>query len=95
MDNINSLAPLGQMLVAGGVQAVLAVHAPLPKQELLTFTEAFFGDLLRTGIIDTAVMAARQGIYKPGDWAWSFPVLYLRTSDAVLFQPFLAPSSWS
>jgi hypothetical protein len=95
VDNTNSLALLGQMLVAGGVQAVLAVHAPLPKQELLNFTEGFFDDLLRTGIVDTAVMAARRRIYKPGDWSWTFPVLYLRAPDAVLFEPFLATSSRS
>jgi len=91
VDNINSLALLGQMLVGAGVQAVVAVHAPLPKDQLLRFTEGFFDDLLRTGIVDTAVMAARQSIYKPGEWTWTYPVLYLGSSDAVLFEPF----SWS
>jgi hypothetical protein len=95
VDNVNTLAPLCQMLVAAGVQAVVAVRAPLPKEELLKFTEGFFDNLLRTGVVDTAVMAARQKIYKPGDWAWTFPVLYLCAPDAVLFEPFLTSSSRS
>ena len=32
-------------------------------------------------------MSARQEIYKQADWAWTYPILYLRAPDAVLFQP--------
>jgi hypothetical protein len=33
VDSSNTIAPLGQLLVAAGVQAVVAVHAPLPKSD--------------------------------------------------------------
>ena len=89
MDPAHSLAPLGQKLVSAGVQAVVAVRAPLPKADLLQFTETFFGQLARGGIVDTAICAARRAIYRETpDWVWTYPILYLRAPDAMLFEPF-------
>ncbi len=87
IESQNTLAPLGQTLVEAGVQAVLAIHAPLPQSDLLQFTKIFFENLVRKGVVDMAVMSARQQIFREKDWAWTYPVLYLRAQDAILFQP--------
>lgn len=76
------LAPL---LIQKGVQAVLAVQAPIRAERLRLFVERFYAGLLQNGNIDQAVADARVAIYKSDEWDWSFPVLFVRTFEPRMF----------
>jgi hypothetical protein len=87
VDFYHSLSTLGRRLVESGTQAAVALQAPMAEQGFENFIPQFFEVLGRRGVIDEAMMLARSRIYEPGHWSWSFPVLYMSTPDAVLFQP--------
>jgi hypothetical protein len=87
VDFYHSLSTLGRHLVEAVVQAAVALQAPIVEQSIETFSTQFFDALGRRGVIDEAMMLARSRIYEPGQWPWSFPVLYMSTPDAILFQP--------
>ena len=82
-----ALVRLAPMLIEAGVQAVVAVQAPIDNQKLWLFIERFYNVLIRTGVIDMAMAEARTRIYSPDSWEWAFPVLYMRTPGAQLFHP--------
>ncbi len=82
-----TLVRLAPMLIEAGVQAVVAVQAPIDNEKLWLFIERFYNVLIRTGVIDMAMAEARARIYSPDSWEWAFPVLYMRTPDAHLFHP--------
>src|SRR6185369_14063573 len=82
-----TLVRLAPMLIEAGVQAVVAVQAPMDNHKLWLFIERFYNVLIRTGVIDMAMAEARTRIYSPEQWEWAFPVLYMRTPDAQLFHP--------
>jgi hypothetical protein len=85
-----SLSTLARPLVESGVQASVALHAPIEEEKLVEFATQFFSVLTRQGVIDEAVASARRRIHEPynkKDWTFTYPVLYMRTADAVLFQP--------
>jgi len=83
-----SLPMLGRALVESGVQASVALQGLIEPERALAFSAHFFAVLTRKGVIDEAVSSARARIYDQGpDWCWTFPVLYMKTPDAVLFQP--------
>ena len=78
---------LAPVFVQAGCQAAVAVQASIRKDRLHRFTESFYAVLIRTGVIDVALALARAEVYEPGDWEWTYPVLYMGTSDAQLFRP--------
>jgi hypothetical protein len=78
-------ASLAPALLEAGVQAVVTVP---DGPTLEGFTRQFYEVLLQTGAIDVAVAVARSAIHVPGQWDWAYPVLYLRSAEAQLFQPF-------
>jgi hypothetical protein len=78
---------LVRKILETGVRAVVAIQDPMPAELLYRFGDRFFAALLETGAIDVAMAEARAKIYEPAEWAWTYPVLTMRTRDAVLFQP--------
>jgi hypothetical protein len=78
---------LVRKILETGVRAVIAIQDPMPAELLYRFGDRFFAALLATGAIDVAMAEARAKIYEPGEWEWTYPVLTMRTRDAVLFQP--------
>jgi hypothetical protein len=78
---------LVRKMLETGVRAVIAIQAPMEAGLQNRFSDHFFTALLKTGAIDVAVTAARAKIHEPREWAWTYPVLTMRTRDAVLFQP--------
>ena len=78
---------LVRKILETGVRAVIAIQDPMPAELLYRFGDRFFAALLETGAIDVAMAEARAKIYEPAEWAWTYPVLTMRTRDAVLFQP--------
>jgi hypothetical protein len=78
---------LVRKILETGVRAVIAIESPMEAGLQNHFCDRFFAALLDTGAIDVAMAEARAKIYEPGEWEWTYPVLTMRTRDAVLFQP--------
>lgn len=72
----DALAALGPQLARAGVPAVLAMQGRLSVGSNARFQAAFFGELMRDGLVDRAVSIARHAIHQEPDW-W-MPVLYTR-----------------
>jgi HEAT repeat protein len=70
-----------------GVPAVLAMQRLVEISLARTFTYHLSDRLLRHGIIDVAVSAARRLVQQAGSMGWSTPVLYMRNSNGRLFSP--------
>lgn len=81
-------------LVREGVLAVAAVLEDMTARSLRTLSERFYDVLVRTGVVDVAMMEARRAIFDtdPDGPHWSSPVLFSRTMDNRLFQPLTAPN---
>ncbi len=82
-----TLVSLAQMLIEAGVQAIVTIQPPISGADMLRFTERFYSVLMNTGVIDVAMAEARTEIYRPENWEWTYPVLYMRMTDGQLFQP--------
>ena len=84
-------------LVAGAaIPAVVAMQYPVRNSAAVTFASAFYTAVAAGLSVDEAVWSGRIALLDPDDLSasWGIPVLYLRSSDGVLF-PRLAerPSS--
>jgi hypothetical protein len=83
--SLNSLA--ARMMTDGGVPAVLAMQRLVEIAVARSFTFDLSEHLLRDGMIDTAVNAARYRIFESDTVSWTTPVLYMRHADGRLFTP--------
>jgi hypothetical protein len=75
------------LLAQSGVPAVLAMQRLIEISMARTFTYYLGEQLLRDGVIDAAVNNARRRVYKPENFNWSTPVLYMRNPSGRLFTP--------
>ncbi|MEI7769804.1 MAG: CHAT domain-containing protein [Chloroflexales bacterium] len=82
---MNSLA--AQLVIGGGVPAVLAMQRMVEITLARRFTYHLSEHLLRGGVIDVAVNTARRRVFTPNDIGWSTPTLYMRYADGRLFTP--------
>lgn len=85
-QNGKVLIRLASLLIRAGVQAVVAIQAPIEPELLRRFTERFYEVLIRTGTIDVAMAEARESIFNPTSWQWTYPVLFTRTEDTQIYQ---------
>jgi hypothetical protein len=75
-------------LVAGAaIPAVVAMQYPVRNSAAVAFASAFYAAIAAGLSVDEAVCAGRLALLDPEDLSasWGIPVLYLRSSDAVLF----------
>jgi tetratricopeptide (TPR) repeat protein len=80
-------------LVMKGILAVVAMQFPISDGAAIAFTKRVY-ELLAQGFpIDAAAAEGRQSIIlnESGSMEWATPVLFMRTSDGVLFVPRKAP----
>lgn len=70
-----------------GVPAVLAMRRLVEVTLARNFTHLLSEHLLRHGVIDVAVNAARLRVYDADDLGWTTPVLYMHRRDGRLFLP--------
>ena len=77
---------LAPMLIEAGIQAVVAIQSLMDVSQIHNFTQRFYDVLINTGMIDVAMATARTEIYERESWEWTYPVLYMRTPDAQIFQ---------
>jgi hypothetical protein len=82
-----TLVNMSPWLVDAGARAAIAIQGPISEKRLSRFCNCFYETLIKTGIIDLALMAARAEIFDPDNWEWANPVLYMRTLDGELFRP--------
>ena len=73
-------------LIRQGVPAVVAMQFEITDEAAITFAGGFYAALAQGFPVDAAVAEARKAIYiQPNDIEWGTPVLYMRSSDGVLF----------
>jgi hypothetical protein len=75
-------------LIAGAaIPAVVAMQYPVRNSAAIIFASAFYTALAAGQSVDEAVYGGRLALLDPDDLAasWGIPVLYLRSSDGVLF----------
>jgi len=73
-------------LIRQGVPAVVAMQFEITDEAAITFAGEFYAALAGGFPVDAAVAEARKAIYiQPNDIEWGTPVLYMRSSDGVLF----------
>ena len=82
-----ALVSMSPALISAGACAAVAIQGPIEEERLSRFSNCFYETLIKTGIIDLALMAARNEIYDPSNWEWANPVLYTRIQDGQLFRP--------
>ncbi|MBX0328490.1 CHAT domain-containing protein [Oscillochloris sp. ZM17-4] len=76
-----------QIIRDGSVPAVVAMRDLVEVDLARAFTQYLCDYLLRYGVIDRAVAAARRQVLDPNRAGWSTPVLYMRSQDGRLFVP--------
>ncbi|NTV63524.1 MAG: CHAT domain-containing protein [Oscillochloris sp.] len=76
-----------QIVRDGSVPAVVAMRDLVEVALARSFTQYLCDYLLRYGVIDRAVTAARRQVINPNQAGWSTPVLYMRSRDGRLFVP--------
>lgn len=77
---------MSPMLIDKEVRAAIAIQRPMSEERLSRFCNCFYETLIKTGIIDLALMVARAEIFDPSSWEWANPVLYTRVADGELFR---------
>lgn len=82
---LNSLA--ARIVTVAGVPAVLAMQRLIEVDLARSFTYHLSENLLRDGIIDVAVTAARRHVFEDDEVGWTTPVLYMRNAEGRLFSP--------
>lgn len=76
-----------QLLTQAGVPAVLAMQDLVSIPLARSFAYYMGEYLLRDGVVDVAVNAARRMVRQSDSVSWSIPVLYMRSQDGRLFAP--------
>lgn len=82
---LNSLA--ARLVIESGIPAVVAMQRLVEIALARSFTFHLIEHLLRDGIIDVAVNAARRRVFQSDSASWSTPVLYMRNPSGRLFHP--------
>jgi hypothetical protein len=79
---------LAPALVDAGIPAVVAMQFRISDTTAITFSREFYGALADGYPVDAATVEGRVGIYRtfPTRRDWGIPVLFMRSSDGVLWQ---------
>ena len=79
---------LGPALVRRGVPAVLAMRRQISLTGAMRFTEHFYRNLARTGLVDAAANEARSQLFLGGSDSleWGTPTLFMRLAEGRLWR---------
>jgi hypothetical protein len=84
----NPFGGVAQGLVQQSIPAVVAMQFPVTDQAAIAFSQGFYGALADFSPIDMAISEARKAMFFAGNAVeWGTPVLYLRASNAQIFNP--------
>ncbi len=86
-DEPQPFVGLAPRLVAAGVPAVIAMQDQVPMDLARDLNRGFYAGLLRHGLVDQALNAARWLLFDAGSTDWSIPVLYMRLEHGRLLRP--------
>lgn len=88
-DEVTAWTGVAPALIERGIPAVVAMQHPIVDQSAIAFSEMFYSSLARGLSVDEAVSAGRLAklsrSYEGANFEWGVPVLYLRSTDGVLF----------
>jgi len=79
-------AGMAATLIRQGIPAVVAMQFEITDEAAITLASEFYSALAEGYAVDSALAEARKAIYaQPNDVEWATPVLYMRSTDGVLF----------
>jgi hypothetical protein len=81
----DEFAGVASRLFQMGIPAVIGMQAPISDRAATLFAERVYTSLVDRRSIDAAVVAGRIALKFKHSQEWSTPVLYLRSSEGVLF----------
>jgi hypothetical protein len=86
-DPSDPFAGVAQSLVRGGVTAVIAMQFEISDDAAIILTSEFYSALADGLPVDAALAEARTAVYtRASAVEWAVPVLYLRSSNASIFE---------
>ncbi len=87
--DIGGQSGVAQQLLAAGIPAVIAMQFEVGDREATAFASGFYTALATGAAVDAAVAEGRlrMAATVADTTGWGCPVLYMRTTDAALFQP--------
>jgi hypothetical protein len=83
----SALQSLGPQISDAGVPAVIAMQGEISMQSVAQGMPVFFERLLRDGLVDRAMAAARATLAAAGAQDLWMPALFMRLKDGLLWQP--------
>ena len=87
-SSAHALAGLAPQVVRRGIGAVLAMQAPIPDKAAICFAREFYRALAVYDPVDAAVAQGRRAVYLdygPHRPDWGTPVIFMRSTDGLLF----------
>jgi CHAT domain len=84
-DPADPFAGVADTLVRRGIPAVIAMQFEFSDDAAIEFAPALYRALAAGQPVDAAVGEARKAVYTVSPLEWATPVLYLRATDAQLF----------
>jgi hypothetical protein len=86
-DGVSAWTAIAPALVERGTPAVVAMQYEVLDGAAVSFSQMFYASLAAGLSVDEAVSAARLAMLgaEIGNMEWGVPVLYMRSSDGVLF----------
>jgi hypothetical protein len=95
-DGVNAWSGVAPALMRAGIPGAVAMQYPVYDDSAIAFVRRFYQSLAAGLSLDEAVSAGRLGILNvggPDDVDWGVPILYMRSSDGVLFPQVTADPS--
>lgn len=86
-EELAGLAP--ELVVKGGLPAVVGMQYPIRDESAKTFAAAFYAALAEAGQVDYAISVGRKAIAVELDLDsrdWGCPVLYVQVKDGIIFE---------
>ena len=85
ISDVDPYAGTAISLVQQGIPAVVAMQFEVSDEAAFAFSSTLYQAITEGRPIDLAVTLARQAVLAASRSEWAAPVLYLRTSDGVIF----------
>jgi len=96
-DEVSAWTGVAPALIERGIPAVVAMQHSIVDESAIAFSEMFYSSLARGLSVDEAVSAGRLAklgrSHEDTNFEWGVPVLYLRSTDGVLFPDLIQQDS--
>jgi hypothetical protein len=85
-SGFDPFAGIATSLIKAGVPAVVAMQFPISDRAAISFADTFYQRIAQGFPVDAAVAEGRKALWGGDQSEWATPVLFLRSSDGVLFE---------